>query len=113
GAPLAASGVLGMRLDVIAARLPARAAQAAAILAEAVTILGALVLASGGGAVVEMLGGISPTLGLPEWIRFSFLCAGGALTLLVVMLRHLADGRLVGLAAALVLASALHLWAGG
>ncbi|MCV0397309.1 MAG: TRAP transporter large permease subunit [Rhizobiaceae bacterium] len=113
GAPLAASGALGMRLDVIAARLPARAAQAANILAEAVTMLGALVLVSGGATVIEMLGGISPALGLPEWVRFSFLCAGGALTLLAVTLRHVAERRLVMLAAALVLAIALYFWAGG
>lgn len=113
GAPLAASGALGMRLDIVAARLPARAAQAANVLAEAITILGAIVLVFGGGAVIAMLGGISPALGLPEWIRFSFLCAGGALTLLVVALRHLAEGRRIALAAALVLAIALYLWAGG
>lgn len=110
--PLAASGALGMRLDVLVARLPARSRQIAGVVAETVTILGGLVLMSGGGAVIGALGGVSPALGLPEWIRFFFLCAGGALTLLAVTLRHLGEGRAIGLAAALALAVALHLWAG-
>src|SRR5690606_24303063 len=43
-APLAVSGTLGMRLDVLVARLRAPGRQIADMLAEAVAILGALVL---------------------------------------------------------------------
>ena len=109
GAPLAASGALGMRLEFLVERLRLLGQRIADMLAEAIIILSAFVLLGGGAAVINTLGGVSPALGMPEWIRFSFLSVGGGLVLLVVALRHVATGRVAALICALLLATTLYL----
>lgn len=112
GAPLTLGGTLTMRLDSLVVRLPARAQSVAAVSADIFTVLAGLALAFGSGRIVAMLGGISPTLGLPEWVRFGFLGVGGALTLLVLALQRLAEGRRLALLAALVVGATLHVSTG-
>lgn len=109
GTPLALNSALAMRLDVFVMRLPPRGQTAASVIADTFTVLAGLVLAFGSSRISTMLGGVSPTLGLPEWIRFGFLGAGGALIVLVLALQRLAAGRAVRLIAAVAAGVALHL----
>lgn len=109
GAPLALNSALAMRLDVFVTRLPLKGQAIAAVVADIFTVLAGLVLAFGSGRIATMLGGVSPTLGLPEWIRFGFLGAGGALIVLVLALQRLADGKTASLVLALAAGIALHL----
>ncbi|WP_348648268.1 TRAP transporter large permease subunit [Rhizobium sp. ARZ01] len=93
GAPLALKGPLAMRLDVFVRSLRGCGRSAAAIGADAFSVVAALVLLFGGTEIMTMLGGISPALGLPEWIRFGFLGAGGLLVLIVLFLNRLIQGH--------------------
>ncbi|WGF87074.1 TRAP transporter large permease [Marinivivus vitaminiproducens] len=111
GAPLAIGSALAMRLDVFTRRLPALGQAAAAVLAESFTVLSGLVLAFGGAGIVATLGGTSPTLGLPEWVRFAILGLGGGLVVLVTALRHLALGRIGALLAVLAIGIGVYLLA--
>ena len=108
GAPLAFDGPLSLRFDALARRLP----RAAALVADTMTVLAALVLCLGGARVAALLGGTSPALGLPEWLRFLAPCLGGALLLLLLALRRVGEGRGVELLAALALGLTLHGLAG-
>lgn len=109
GAPLALGSALAMRFDLLTKLLPERGKAAAGLLADVFTLLAGLVLASGGLRIGMMLGGTSPTLGLPEWMRFGFLGVGGALILLALTLRRIAGGETARLLLALALSLALHL----
>ena len=109
GAPLALNSALAMRLDVFASRLPARGQAVAAVLADTFTVLTGLILSFGGAEIMTMLGGISPTLGLPEWVRFGFLGVGGALILIVLVLQRLLEERGVAVLVSLVAGIALYL----
>ncbi|MFP5077610.1 TRAP transporter large permease subunit [Rhizobium sp. YIM 134829] len=109
GAPLSLGGALAMRLDVFVRLLPPRTARIAALLSDGFSLLSALILLFGGGEIMQMLGGVSPTLGLPEWIRFGLLGAGGGLILIVLVLRRLEEGRGAGLALSLALAGVVYL----
>jgi tripartite ATP-independent transporter DctM subunit len=111
GAPLVLSGGLAMRLELFVDRLGAIGKVAAATLADAFVVVSALVLAFGSARIASLLGGTSPTLGLPEWVRFGFLGVGGALVLAMLMLHRLADGRIGGILASLGLGVALFLLA--
>jgi tripartite ATP-independent transporter DctM subunit len=112
GAPLAIHGGLAMRLDFMVERLPARARRAAAIIADSLIVISALSLSLGGARIAAMVGGVSPTLGLPEWIRFGLLAGGGALTLLLVVLARLAAGQGRSLLAALAIGGLAYFGAG-
>jgi len=109
GAPLALSSTLAMRLDVFATRLTQGGQAVAAVAADILTVLAGLVLAFGSARIATMLGGVSPTLGLPEWVRFGFLGIGGALIVLVLTLQRLAEGKTAGLLIALIAGVALHI----
>ncbi|MGO7258917.1 ABC transporter permease, partial [Rhizobium brockwellii] len=76
--------------------------------ADIFTVLSALILSFGGSEIMTMLGGTSPTLGLPEWIRFGFLGAGGALILVVLLLQRIADGKVLPVTLSLALGVALY-----
>ena len=104
GAPLGINSALAMRLDVFTRRLPAWGQGAAALLADAFVLVAGLVLSLGGAEIGRLLGGVSPMLGLPEWIRFALLGAGGGLTLVVLALQRLAERRGLQLLASLGLA---------
>jgi tripartite ATP-independent transporter DctM subunit len=108
-APLGLHSALSMRLDVVVSRLPERGKYLAGIGADGVSVLAALILVFGASDIVSMLGGVSPSLGIPEWIRFGFLGAGGALTLAVLVLHRLSQGKLAQLVASLVAGLAVYL----
>ncbi|KQS77229.1 ABC transporter permease [Rhizobium sp. Leaf384] len=112
GAPLALNGPLAMRLDVLVSRLPPLPQRAAAICADAVSVLAGLVLVSGGTAVIGMVGGTSPTLGLPEALRFALPVFGGGALLVRLFLTRIAQGDRVGAVVGPLLGVALHLFAG-
>ena len=112
GAPLAQRGALAMRLDLGVRALPPRAQAAAGIAADAVSVAAGLALAFGGARVAALIGGASPALGLPEWLRFALAALGGVLIVVMLALQRLEEGRRASLAAALALGLALHLAAG-
>lgn len=108
GAPLSLNSALAMRLDVFVRLAPARLLPVTQVLADVFTVLAALILLFGGSEIMAMLGGISPTLGVPEWIRFGFLGAGGVLILVVLLLQRLAEGRALPVLISLSLGAALY-----
>lgn len=109
GAPLALDSALSMRLDVATRHLGPRGRVSADVLADVFVVLSGLILAFGGWRIAQLLGGTSPTLGLPEWVRFALLAIGGVLVLLVLALKRLSDRRPVALGAALVVGGAIYL----
>ncbi|MCZ6913727.1 MAG: TRAP transporter large permease subunit, partial [Rickettsia endosymbiont of Ixodes persulcatus] len=108
GAPLSLNSTLAMRLDVFARLLPQRGQKITGVAADVFTILSGLILSFGGVEIMAMLGGVSPTLGLPEWVRFGFLGAGGALLIIVLALQRMAEGRSFQIMAAAILGSVLY-----
>lgn len=104
GAPLALHSTLALRLVGVRDRLPDWAQPLADGLADACVLLSALVIALGGSRMVGMIGGISPALGLPQWLRFALFAGSGVLMLALVLLRHLAQGRVWSLLCAAGLA---------
>lgn len=84
GAPLAATGPLAMRLDVVVQFLPGKLQKAARVIADGIAVDAGIILALGGANVVAAIGGTSTVLGLPEWLRYAAFAAGGGL--MVVML---------------------------
>jgi tripartite ATP-independent transporter DctM subunit len=93
GLPLCATGPLAMRLDLLTDRLAGRAKACAEIGAEIVVVAAALVLISGASTVASLIGGVSPTLDVPEAWRFWPVIGGGCLAVLRGVLRGLAIGR--------------------
>ena len=109
GAPLSLGSALAMRLDVFVRLLPQCSAPVIQSLADIFSVVASLILVSGGAKILIMLGGTSPTLGLPEWIRFVFLGAGGALVLVVLVLRRFVEGHAFGALASILLGSAIYI----
>ncbi|PZX17117.1 tripartite ATP-independent transporter DctM subunit [Palleronia aestuarii] len=107
--PLTLRSALAMRLTVLRERMPDRAGRAADVLADAVVLLSGLVILLGGRKVADLVGGISPGLGLPEWIPFALFSAGGGLVVVLVALARVAERRIAGLALAAGIAAALYL----
>lgn len=87
GLPLAASGALAMRLDLLSARLQGKWQWWAETLVEAIVIQAACVFLFGAVDVWSMLGGTSDTLGIPENWRYGPVILGAALTLVTSALR--------------------------
>lgn len=112
GAPLAQGGALAMRLDLGLRLLPPAGQKAGAVAADAVTVVAGLALAFGGARVAGLIGGTTPALGIPEWVRFALAGAGGVLLVAVLALHRLREGKGASLAVALGLGAALHLAAG-
>lgn len=108
GAPLSLKSALAMRLDVFVRLLPSRPKRAAEIFADAFSFVAAFILLFGGVEIAAMLGGVSPTLGLPEWVRFSFLGIGGGLILVYLFLQRLVEGRGVAALLSLLLAAGTY-----
>ncbi|MBP1872550.1 C4-dicarboxylate TRAP transporter large permease protein DctM [Ensifer adhaerens] len=108
GAPLSLNSALAMRLDVFAKMLPSRLYPATQVGADAFTVVTALVLAFGGHEIMSMLGGVSPTLGVPEWFRFGFLGGGGLLIFLVLILQRVGEGRGVQGLLSIVIGAAIY-----
>lgn len=93
GLPLCASGPLAMRIDVATRRLGPRARVVADAASDAVTLAAALVLMLGAGKVAALIGGTSPTLGIPESWRFWPVAIGGALAAVQAIVGSIANGR--------------------
>lgn len=108
GAPLALHSALAMRFDLLVVRLPLPAQRIAAIFANMIILMSGLVLSFGSARIATLLGGISPNLGLPEWIRFGFLGAGGLLILIVLSLQHIIENKWPDLLVSATLAIALY-----
>lgn len=104
GAPLSLKSALAMRLDVFVRFLPDRFHAVAETLADAFSFVAALILLFGGSEIATMLGGVSPTLGLPEWVRFGFLGIGGGLILVYLSLQRFSEGKPVAVILSLVIA---------
>jgi len=104
GAPLSLKSALAMRLDVFVRFLPERFHAATEVLADAFSCVAALILAFGGVEIAAMLGGTSPTLGLPEWVRFGFLGAGGALIFVYLALQRVSEGKAFAVLLSVVIA---------
>ena len=108
GAPLAVSGPLAMRLDVIVQFFPERAQKLARVIADGIAIDAGLILALGGADVVGAIGGTSTVLGLPEWLRYAAIAAGGGLTVFMLVGRTIVQDGLPR--ALLVLATGIALY---
>ncbi|MGO7030985.1 TRAP transporter large permease subunit [Rhizobium ruizarguesonis] len=108
GAPLSLNSALAMRLDVFVKMLPENLQKVTRIGADVFTVLSALILSFGGSEIMTMLGGVSPTLGVPEWIRFGFLGAGGALILVMLLLQRIAEGKILPVVISLAVGVALY-----
>ncbi|WP_246659109.1 TRAP transporter large permease subunit [Rhizobium sp. FY34] len=105
-APLSLSGPLAMRLDVCVRYVSPALRPVADRLADAVSVIAALTLLKGGIVTISMLGGVSPTLGLPEWLRFALISTGGGLLLAVLVLRRIVEGQGAGVFVSLALGGA-------
>ncbi|NNH59071.1 TRAP transporter large permease subunit [Rhizobium laguerreae] len=108
GAPLSLNSALAMRLDVFVKMLPESLQKVTPVGADVFTVLSALILSFGGSEIMTMLGGVSPTLGVPEWIRFGFLGVGGALILVVLLLQRIAEGKILAVLLSLAVGVALY-----
>lgn len=108
GAPLAVTGPLAMRLDVVVKLLPAGGRRVAGLLAEAIAFQGAFVLAMGGASVAMLVGGSSTVLGLPEWLRFAGFAGAGGLTALLLFLHIRRERTLADALGALALGLGLY-----
>lgn len=93
GAPVAIAGPLAMRLDVVVQFLPAALQRIARVIADGIAVDAGLILALGGADVVAAIGGTSTVLGLPEWLRYAAIVAGGGLMIVMLLGRTIvADG---------------------
>ncbi|MBB4120975.1 TRAP transporter large permease subunit [Martelella radicis] len=102
GAPLAMSGPLAMRLDL---PLGPKAEAAARVIADAISLIAAFVLVFGSARVIALIGGTSPTLGLPEWVPFAMTATGGALIAAILALGRIGERRIASLVASAILAA--------
>jgi len=109
GAPLALTGPLAMRLDVIVQYLPVSLQRVARILADAIALEAGLILLFGGVDVAAAIGGTSTALGLPEGLRYAAIAAGGGLTIVLLLGRKLADDGLPRAVAIFAVGIALYL----
>lgn len=103
GFPLVAGSALSMRIDLFAGG-EGPMARLRAVLAETIILAAAIALLSAGLRASQQVGGVSPLLGLGEWLRPAGLAASGATALLLRMLFLLSDARPLRLAVPLVLA---------
>ena len=109
GAPLAINSALAMRLDLVTSRLSPSGQRTAAIIADIFTLMSGLILSFGSARIAALLGGISPTLGLPEWIRFGFLGLGGFFIIAVLGLQRITENKWPDLLIAGALATILYI----
>jgi tripartite ATP-independent transporter DctM subunit len=109
GAPIAITGPLAMRLDVIVQILPVNLQKIARLIADGIAIDAGLILALGGADVVAAIGGTSTVLGLPEWLRFAAIVTGGGLMVFMLFGRTLVEDGVGRALAILAVGIALYL----
>lgn len=107
GLPSVSDNALAMRLDILSGHMGAVGQSLCKIISDAVVVNASLALLSGGITVIALMGGSSPVLGVPEWLRFAPVVAGSALSIAMVWLRCGMDGRWIAGTSALVLGSAV------
>lgn len=83
-----------------------------AVVSGTITLFACIVLISGSGQAALDLGGVSPSLGLPEGLRPAMLSAGAGVAIAAILLRHLAEKRVAEFGLMLTIAAGLH-WAVG
>lgn len=93
--PLVSGSSLAMRLDIVSSHLGRTGRALCNFIADAVIIHASLVLLTGGIAVVRQMGGVSPMLGVPEWVRFAPVVFGASLTIIVTFLNSVGDGKIL------------------
>lgn len=108
GTPLVMHSALAMRLDILTMHLPPFGQRLAALCADCFTIMCGLIFSFGPVQIISLLGGISPSLGVPEWIRFGFFGFAGGSMLLVLALQRITEGRIPDLLIAAMLSLALY-----
>jgi tripartite ATP-independent transporter DctM subunit len=91
-----------MRFDIGLRFLPLSLRGVALMLADAFSVIAGLTLLLGAWKVTGLVGGTSPALGLPEWLRFSVVAVGGGLLLAILALSRLKENRAVGLVLSLL-----------
>lgn len=104
GFPLVANGPLSMRIDLFSGRQDGSLQELRALVAEAIMLGASLALASAGTKAALHVGGVSPLLGLGEWIRPAALALSGVAAFAMRILALLDEGRAMRLAAATGLA---------
>lgn len=109
GAPLAINSALAMRLDLVTSRLSPAGQRVTAVFADVFTLMSGLILSFGSARIASLLGGISPTLGLPEWIRFGFLGLGGFFIVIVLGLQRISENKTADVLIAGIIATALYI----
>ncbi len=109
GAPLAINSALAMRLDLVTSRLSPAGQRVTAVFADVFTLMSGLILSFGSARIASLLGGISPTLGLPEWIRFGFLGLGGLFIVIVLGLQRISENKTADVLIAGIIATALYI----
>lgn len=109
GAPLAINSALAMRLDLVTSRLSPAGQRVTAVFADVFTLMSGLILSFGSARIATLLGGISPTLGLPEWIRFGFLGLGGLFIVIVLGLQRISENKTADVLIAGIIATALYI----
>ncbi len=109
GAPLAINSALAMRLDLVTSRLSPVGQRVTAVFADVFTLMSGLILSFGSARIATLLGGISPTLGLPEWIRFGFLGLGGFFIVIVLGLQRISENKTADVLIAGIIATALYI----
>ncbi len=109
GAPLAINSALAMRLDLVTSRLSPAGQRVTAVFADVFTLMSGLILSFGSARIASLLGGISPTLGLPEWIRFGFLGLGGFFIMIVLGLQRISENKTADVLIAGIIATALYI----
>ncbi|MCL4068035.1 TRAP transporter large permease subunit [Pseudomonas sp. GX19020] len=109
GAPLALNSGLAMRLDLLPRALPPPGQRVTEMIADAITMLSGLVIAFGTAGIIRQIGGISPELGLPEWLRVALFVPSGLFILAQIALARLGRGDYAGLGAVVFLVAAVWL----
>lgn len=109
GAPLAINSALAMRLDLVTSRLSPAGQRVTAVFADVFTLMSGLILSFGSARIATLLGGISPTLGLPEWIRFGFLGLGGFFIVIVLGLQRISENKTADVLIAGIIATVLYI----
>ncbi len=109
GAPLAINSALAMRLDLVTSRLSPAGQRVTAVFADVFTLMSGLILSFGSARIASLLGGISPTLGLPEWIRFGFLGLGGFFIIIMLGLQRISENKTTDVLIAGIIATALYI----
>ncbi|MGQ5717461.1 TRAP transporter large permease [Pseudochrobactrum asaccharolyticum] len=109
GAPLAINSALAMRLDLVTSRLSPAGQRVTSVFADVFTLMSGLILSFGSARIAALLGGISPTLGLPEWIRFGFLGLGGFFIVIVLGLQRISENKTADVLIAGIIATVLYI----